>query len=167
MQTVRGFTLIELLVVISITALVGIVAFANFKNFTQDQILRKAEGQIQTYLRLAQANATSSFVCGTTGGVSWSVIFRSDGVNIDLACGLNDMVKQTLSLKDAEIIAASGSSCQASFPLTFRYAALSGKLTSTDQCINNSSTININLKNLKNNSQKSFNISKGGAIDVE
>ena len=175
-----GYTLIELLVVISIIGLISTIGFVNYKTFSQDQGLNKAAGEIQTYLRLAQSNSTSSTLCGTIGGVLWrariyAVSNNDSGVDID--CGSPAPDEQhpykSLSLKNIRI-AVNGISCPA-FPqtcLSVDFAALSGATSivggSTDIAISisNSSSVTVQLTNL-NGSSKSFNISKGGAVDVQ
>ena len=67
MKSARGFTLIELLVVIAITSILAVMGFVNFKDFSSNQISVKAAGEIQTILRLAQSNATSSTLCDSKG----------------------------------------------------------------------------------------------------
>lgn len=176
MHSARGFTLIELMVVIAITAILGIVAFVNFKDFAQNQVLNKAVGQIQTYLRLAQANATAGVLCSGQGGASWSVKFVDD-TTLKLTCGSTGIDQKNLDLDENARIdsikcSPASSECpQTGFnaPLTVNFAPLDGKInfSAGDSCINTASTLLITLKNLKNNSYKCFTISKGGAIDVQ
>ena len=100
-----GFTLIELLVVISITGILSTLTFVNFKSFAKEQQLNKSIGEIQTFLKLAQSNATSSTVCGSSGGVSWTVRFNSDKITVDIICGL-DLTKapyKTLTLQNGRL----------------------------------------------------------------
>ncbi len=188
MQTVRGlaslrgrsgFTLVELLVVITITALVGIVVFANFKNFTQDQVLNKAVGQIQTYLRLAQANATAGVLCNNQGGVPWSVKFDGNKLKLSLTCGTLESEQKVQTLEGAEVVSIQCSpvpnaSCPpdgSTFPppLTVNFTALNGNVgfAGGDSCITSASTLMIVLRNQKNDAKACFTISQGGAIDVQ
>ena len=173
----RGYTLVELLVVVSVMALIGVVAFVNFKDFSQDQFLNKAAGQIQSFLRLAQSNATSSNLCGTLGGVSWTVRFNSDKSTADIICD-SDLTKppyKTLALQNVKIDSITATVCTAlTLPVMVTYTALSGIPTMADSsggtnstCLISSQSITINLINTKNNTLKSFSISKGGAIDVQ
>ncbi|MBI2018653.1 prepilin-type N-terminal cleavage/methylation domain-containing protein [Candidatus Daviesbacteria bacterium] len=169
----KGFTLVELLVVISIMALLGVVAYANFKDFAQDQVVNKAIGQIQTAFRLAQANATSGVTCLDLGGADWSVQIRTDGTNVDLICGSSNSVVQTTILENVEVDSVGGSACApgstSALPLTVTYSKLSGtvKIDGSDNCIDNSATVSVNFKNLKTSNTKTFTISKGGAINVQ
>ena len=169
----KGFTLVELLIVISIMALLGVVAYANFKDFAQDQVVNKAIGQIQTAFRLAQANATSGVTCLGLGGADWSVKIRTDGINVDLICGSSNSVIQTTILENVEVGSVEGSGCTPhstfALPLTITYSKLSGSVAidGSDNCIDNSSTVSVNLRNLRTSSTKTFTISKGGAINVQ
>lgn len=172
----KGYTLVELLVVLSIMAIVSIVVFVNFKTFSQDQILKKTAGDIQSFLREAQSNATSSLNCGSSSGVSWAVKFLADKQTLNLNCGPADSFQKSLQLENAQVDSIKCSpvptTCpQTGFntPLTIRFAPLDGKVSFAegDSCINNASTLMIVLKNLRNNNNKCFTISKGGAIDVQ
>lgn len=178
MRPVRGFTLIELMVVISIIAILGLIGFVNFRDFSADQVAIKAVGQIQTYLRLTQSNATTSTLCkkadGTfEGGVSWSLVFKPDQTSIDLICGTTNSVQKTYLLDNAKIDTIVGSSCGVSstIPLTLTYSSGVGVLTFTSSsasgtCLG-SDTWTFTVKNTLNTSKtKIFKISKGGAIDV-
>ncbi len=96
-----GYTLIELLVVISIIGILSVVGFVNIKDFSSAQALKKAAGDVQSFLRLAQSNATSSAFCNKVGvvdvyGVSWKVTFSPSDVVI--TCGSNPSYK-TLKLQ--------------------------------------------------------------------
>lgn len=182
-----GFTLIELLVVISIIAILGVAVFINYKDFSQNQVLDEALGQVQTYLRLAQANATSSTLCLVTqldgtkeevGGVSWSAKFV-DKDRLSLTCGTPDSEQKTQTLEDVEVASiqcspTSNANCPPddstfSPPLTVSFAPLNGNVsfTDSDSCVTSASTLMIILRNQKNDAKKCFTISKGGAIDVQ
>lgn len=163
-----GFTLIELLVVISIISILSVVGFVNFKGFSEDQATDKAVGQIQTLLRLAQSNATSGILCGTSGGVPWSLILNS--TSIDLACGSTNIVQKTYTLdSSAEIDTIIGSGCTGSImPVYLTYSPGVGALTfyapgASNTC-NASVSWTFTIKNTRNNTTKSFIQSKGGAI---
>lgn len=171
-----GFTLIELLVAMSILAILSVVAFVNYKDFSQDQILIKAQDEIQTFLRLTQSNATSSVLCESGGGSNWVVDFKADKVTINIICGPNNIVKKRMILQDAKVDSIKGSSCSSITDTTFdnsllrvSFSPLYGSLsfTGVDNCIRDSSTVTINLLNTRNNSgTRSFNISKGGGTNV-
>jgi len=87
-----GFTLIELLIVLSIISILTIVGVVNFKDYAQDQVTIKATGQIQSLLRTAQRNSSSSVKCtDTEPAVSWLVDFKdatsdSNHRTITLSC---------------------------------------------------------------------------------
>ncbi len=166
-----GFTLIELLVVISIIALLSIVAFINLKGFSQDQVLNKATSDIQSLLRLAQANATAGVLCNNKGGANWTLDFQVNKVDIKLNCGEGNFPVKTLTLENAQIESIKGASCGTTslLPLTVTYSKISGdvKFNSSDSCIGTSPNILINLKNLKTTNIRPFTISRGGAIDTQ
>ncbi len=168
-----GYTLIELLVVISIISIMSVVGFVNFKGFSAEQVPIKAVSQIQSLLRLAQSNATSSTLCGNTSG-NWLLIFTDDK-NINLACGSTPTVQKTYTLENAQIKSIIGSDCGTTsvVPLTITYSAGVGALTFSSSsfasftCLS-SSTWTFTLKNTLDNSKtKIFKLSKGGAINVE
>lgn len=169
-----GFTLVELLIVISIMAILGVVSYVNFKDFAQDQVINKAIGQIQTTLRLAQANATSSVICpGLENAADWSVNIKTDGINVDLICGPSNSVIQTTVLENVEVDPIEGSACSPgsthSLPLAITYSKLSGlvKIDGSDNCIDGSSTVKVTVRNMRTDNTKTFTISKGGAINVQ
>lgn len=170
-----GFTLIELLVVISIIALLSIVAFINLKGFSQDQVLNKAVSEIQTLLRLAQANATAGVLCNSQGGANWTVNFKANKVDIELDCGDSSSFVKTLTLENVQVDSIKGASCgpPTDLPLIVTYSKISGNVkfdsivgSDIDLCLETSANVLIDLKNLKTSNIKSFTISKGGAMDV-
>lgn len=172
-QISSGFTLIELIVAITIITVLSIVAIVNFRSFSQDQVLNTALGKVQTLLRLAQSNATSNLLCAGVFGANWSVKFRTDDKGkLDLNCDKSATAIQTLTLVNVEVSSIKGSSCVLdSYPtavLSVSYSALYGVTTfvGSDLCLLSSSQLTVTLKNQKNGNLKSFNISKGGAIDV-
>lgn len=187
--SVQGYTLIELLVVISIISILAIVGFVNFKDFSSDQVAIKAVGQIQSLLRLAQSNATTSTLCKKTdgtyeGGVSWSLIFRTtDSVDkaIDLACGPLNVIQKTYILENAIIYSFKGFDCGSTgtLPFTITYSNITsangvGALTfsypgASPTCLT-STTWTFIVKNTLDTTTtktKTFILSKGGTIDVQ
>ena len=160
-----GYTLIELLVVISIISILAVVGFVNFKNFATNQVTVKAQGEVQTLLRLAQSNATSSTLCNNQPATSWSVKF-TDPTTIQLRCYPADYLQRPFSLVNAQV-AISGSGCSLSLPVTLNYSVGVGKLTVSPS--NACSFVTFTISNTSNPSaaSKTFTISKGGAIDVQ
>lgn len=171
-----GYTLIELLIVISIIALLSVVGFVNFKDFSSNQVAVKAAGQVQTLLRLAQSNATSSTTCNNLGSLSWSLIFL-DNKTIELRCDPADYLQRTYTLENATIslqCSPNPSICPpsgATFnpPLKVSFSSLYGKVTfpEGDTCVGNASTVMIVVKNTNIDSYKCLTISKGGTINVQ
>ncbi len=152
-----GFTLIELLVVISIMAILGVAAFVNFRDFASTQSLKKAAGEIQSFLRLAQSNASSSTLCNGTGGVTWTVAF-TDASTITATCGSNTPYK-TLTLSQDVTMSSTCSS-----PVHLVYSALKG--IPSNNCLPASPNVTIILTNSKGDI-KNLIITSGGAIDVQ
>ena len=171
-----GFTLIELLVVISIISILSVMGYANYKDFATNQIAKKAVGQIQTYLRLAQSNATTSTLCNGQGSTSWSLKFK-DPSTVELRCNPTDYPKSSLILENATLEikgTIADVPCSIGFPAFLNYSigTASGKLTSSDTTVSqaclDSSTLTFTVTNAKNsNDHPFFKISKTGAIDVQ
>lgn len=159
-----GYTLIELLVVISIISIMAMVGFVNYKDFAADQILVKAQGQLQSALRLAQANATSSVKCSNSGATSWRV-FVLNSSNYATAYVICDPGATTVSsyTMDNVQVAATGSGCSFNIFLSVNYSMGNGMLAST--C--NSITFTLSNVRVPSTPVKTFTISKGGAIDVQ
>lgn len=159
-----GYTLVELLVVISILSILAAVGFVNFNRFSSNQVTTKAAGQIQTFLRLAQSNATTSTICNTQGSTSWSIKFVN-ATTIELRCNPSDYRHKTYVLENAQMEIICGAA-PLTFPATFTYSTGIGKLSTTPVC---SSLFVFTISNSLNSSaaQKQFKVSNGGAIDVE
>lgn len=164
----EGYTLIELLVVIAIIAILSVFSFASFTSYSQDQILNKAAGEIQTYLRLAQSNATSSTLCNNLGATSWSLKF-TNSTTIELHCSNPaDFLSKTYTLENARI--SSISSCTVG-TARINYAVGNGGVTfsdGTNPCIGNPESLTITVQNISNTTlTKNVTVSKGGAINVQ
>ncbi len=164
-----GYTLIELLVVISILSVMAVVGFINFNFFASTQIISKAAGQIQTLLRLAQSNATSSTLCNNQGATSWSLRFVNTST-IELRCnGASDTLQKTYNLENARVqIQCSGIEYAVlRLPAAFTYSSGAGTLTTA--CPSSSQTIIFTITNSlnPNTAPKTFKLSRGGAIDVQ
>lgn len=163
-----GYTLIELLVVISILALMTVLGFISYGSFAKDRAADKALIEVQTILRLAQGNATSSTLCNVQPAANWKVVILS-GDNLELHCDPEDISHRTYKLQNAEISEIMPSCGSAvGLPLTVIYssgnAALSFSYTGASQnCLASEYwTFTIN-----SDATKRFKLSRGGAIDVE
>lgn len=169
-----GYTLIELLIVIAIIALLSIVGFVNFKNFSANQVAVKTAGEVQTLLRLAQSNATSSTLCNNQGNnqgaTFWSVKFISNNT-MELRCDPGDILVRNYTLEPNITLSFSCSGCSFSFPTIFKYQVGSGALTisPTSLAVDSSAAITVTVTNTKPDPDitSSFNLSKGGAINVQ
>ncbi len=161
-----GYTLIELLVVISIIGILSVVAFVNIKDFSSAQDLKKAVGEVQTYLRLAQSNASSSTLCNGVGGVSWNVIFNADST-IQINCGPTNYLIKTLTLQTGIAIKSPiKTNCDLTLPVTIVYSALKGVPTIPGSTCWTGVDVTITLDNGKGKT-KSLILTSGGAINVQ
>lgn len=165
----EGYTLIELLVVLTIVSIIGLVGYVSYQQFAANQFTNKAVGQIQTVLRLAQTNATTSTFCGNNQSVGpWSVTF-TQGNTLVLEC--NSILQKAYILENVQIDNVSCGSATVELPLELTYSNGTGTLTfysaeASDTCLL-SPTWTFNLINTKNSSTKYFKITQGGAINVE
>jgi|SRR3989344_6237506 len=125
-----GFTLIELLVSIAVIAVLSTVGFIEYRTFSANQILNSSVNDVQSFLRVAQSNATAA-VTLTNGGTNypcknWVARFsRIDGKDtLDLICeeaveaNYQDHLKanSTLILPTNITISAVDNSCTDSDP---------------------------------------------------
>ena len=167
-----GYTLIELLVVISIIGLLGVFSLSSLKGFSKDLVVTKASDEVQTLLRLAQSNATTSTLCNNQGATSWYLDFMGNGTVIQLNCSPGGTPK-SYTLVDAKI-AIAGAGCTSDFPVKLSYSmgvakpSWSSAVSSDNNCLQ-SPIITITISNTKNTSAatKIFRVSKGGAVDVQ
>ncbi len=167
-----GYTLIELLVVISIISIMSVMGFISFKGFAEDQATKKAEGQIQSLLRLAQSNATTSTLCNGQGATSWSLKFV-DSTHMELHCDPGDVKAREYTFENAQVEVKGDSGCLIGLPVAISYAPglgtqslSSGDISTTGACLQ-SSAVTFTITNTLNNSSKSFKMSKGGAINAQ
>ena len=161
-----GFTLIELLIVIAIIALLSLVGFVNFKDFAANQVIVKAAGEVQTLLRLAQSNATTSTLCNNQGATSWSLKF-SNAQTIELRCNPSDYLYKTYTIANAQL-SIKCDTTNLLLPATFTYSVGVGTLAISPDCLQ---SINFTISKPSGSSSnavpQSFTISKGGAINVQ
>lgn len=161
----NAFTLIELLVVISITAVIGMYALANYRSFGEDRNLKNAVLDVVSLLRQAQSNATTMTICNTDYDVVWQVVF-SDVKTINLNCleGATSFTKKILKLdanvQNISIQGVSGISCPNGVPFTINFAPLNGNI----DFIGYSGCTLFTITLTNNKSTKSLNAEKGGRI---
>ena len=179
----RGFTLVELLVVLAIMGIVGITAYLNIGTFREDANLKSAASDLQSYLRLAQANATTGLKCGATGGSSWSLLIK-DRTAIQLRCQTQAVadspIREWTIKAPAQIDSIEGIGTLNCFsvksddviinPVTVTFSYLVGQAAFLDpqnQCLSESTGIQIKIRKKTGSLDlKTITVSKGGAIDV-
>ncbi len=179
----NGYSLIELLVVLVIMSLIGVVGYVSYKQFSSAQVNTTGISQIQSVLRLAQTNATSSSICpGGSGPGSWSVSFYQSYFTLN--CFSGDPVSPTpaapvtYNFSGAKISDILGSSCgNTSIPLstspllTVNYnnlGALTFSSTGALPACLQSAYWTFTVDNLAGGTpSKKFSISKGGAVDIQ
>ncbi|MEK7617291.1 MAG: type II secretion system protein [Patescibacteria group bacterium] len=175
-----GYTLIELLVVISIMAILGVAVYTSSKSSSQNQAVKKAQGELQSYLRLAQSNATSSLKCkNSILPTKWYLQFSDDRQNIRLKCDADTNDQKILPLDpnvEIESIYYDSSSCPSSFtsstinPVQVYFTALYGQVSFNDalnSCIGAGLTLTVKLRHrVSTTIIKTVTISKGGNIDA-
>lgn len=100
----RGFTLIELLVAISILAVVGMYFLVDFGPFKKEQALITVTNNIQSFIRVAQTNATAGVLCAPVAGKEsagspWSVNLLLSEKKLEIICENTDpAVEKVLNL---------------------------------------------------------------------
>lgn len=160
-----GFTLIELVVVITITAVIGVYALANYNRFGGDQNLNNAVLDAVSLLRQAQTNASTNVICSNG---TWQVIFATTKT-LNLQCSTSASPLKVLQLdKDdpnISISAVSGSSCPTMPPFTaftISFTSLNGNANvgSFASC----TSLRITLNNSQTTSTKDLLIEQGGRI---
>lgn len=125
-----GFTLIELLVSIAVIAVLSTVGFIEYRTFSTTQILNSSVNDIQSFLRVAQSNATAA-VTLTNGATNYPCknwVVRFSRINnkdtLDLICeeavlaNYQDHLKtsSTLTLPANVTISAVDNSCTDATP---------------------------------------------------
>ncbi len=167
-QSSVGFTLIELLVVIAIMALIGTYVLSNYSSFGEDQNLKNAVLDIQSYLRTAQTSATANAKCSIQYGASWQVEFATT-TTVNLKCQeppASPIPKKTLTLgTNIGIQGVSGIpavSCPTELSFAINFAPLNGTISlgSNAAC----TSLTIILQNTKTTNTKSLIIEQGGRI---
>lgn len=179
----RGFTLVEILVVLAIIGIVGLISYLSIGTFREDENLKSVASDLQSYLRLAQSNATTGVKCASTGGISWSLVIR-DRSSIELRCqtqaAVDPPIREWTIKNPAQIDSIEGIgtlSCSSVKsedtlinPVTVTFSYLYGQAAFSDpqnQCLSESTGIQIKVrKKMGSAVLKTVTISKGGSIDV-
>lgn len=184
MMKKNGYTFIELLVVITIMVLLGAGILLQQNLFKEDIALKGAAADVQSFIRLAQSNATTSVLCEGVGSSAWIIEPRNNAGKdvLDLKCDQpnpNPAILQTTFSFDPAILIDSikgnfTGSCNTNAPtqtLTIRFPILSAKPNfespSNNSCVLSSTNLEISLKNTKTNKTIIVTIDKGGSVDVK
>lgn len=168
MKSARGFSLVELLVVITIISVLSGVGFVSYKDFAYNQDAVKASQEIQSILRLAQTNATTSTRCNSVGSAEWSLNMLNS-TTLELRCNPSNFLHRSYTLESAQIESITPA---CTLPVTLSFSNRFGvvKILSSnpaDACLlSNIWTIKVKSSN-KATKFKTFNITKGGAIDAQ
>lgn len=180
MMKKNGYTFMELLVVITIMVLLGAGILLQQNLIKEDNVLTQAAADLQSFIRLAQSNATTAVLCEGEGTISWIIEpTLNNKQRLNLKCK-NASSPQPIQQKtfvfggNIEIAAVLGASgCNANFPsqnLQIIFATLSSKPTfdSPIPCVKNSTTfLDFIVKNSKTSSQLTVTIDLGGTVDVK
>lgn len=174
----RGFTLIELILVVGIATLVGVVSFARGTTLREDQHIKKAADDLQSIIRAAQANASTSVKCTASGSSSYSIGFTPQTVTMSCPGGLVKTLNFTNNVKICSISYSgciTGDNCTtspfASAAVSTTFAQLSGKVSFEDsRCtpasLDGSSNMVITLKKDGSTDTKLVTVTKGGAVEI-
>ncbi len=166
----NAFTLIELLVVITITGILAMLGFINYKSFSSTQILNGAVSQAQSFLRTAQTNATAAVKCNNSSSTLWQIVFNAN--SMDLKCMASSLVLVSNLILPANVTIGSitGGTCTPT-AATVSYDTLSGKVSFTDSlnCLTSATSLTVPLTFSQGGTTltKNITISKGGGIDAQ
>ncbi|MBI4036041.1 prepilin-type N-terminal cleavage/methylation domain-containing protein [Candidatus Daviesbacteria bacterium] len=170
----NAFTLVELLVVVTIMAITGVFAFANFANFGEDQKLKSATSDIQGLIRQAQTNASSNNKCQSAFSAKWQVVFSDDRKTVTLGCEESGTFYSKKELDISKIdsniqidsISRVGVACPSDpgFPgsaYTINFDLLTGTMNFGEpKC----TSFAVSLENTRTTSTKSISMTSGGTL---
>lgn len=176
-MSARGFTLIEILVVLAVVAILSVAGYINYRAFSHEQVIDDAVSRVQSMLRTAQANATTSLKCKQVGSTKWIIAFQ-DTKTLELRCvrsdnGQIEPIKQESLTNNVEIESVSGPSCSATpSNTTVSFDTLSGKISFSDPiqtCIANLNELTVKIKHTlsENPLSKTVTVGKGGGINAQ
>lgn len=173
----NAFTLVELLIVIAIMGFLG-VGIALQQTLSKEDIdLKLKAADLQSFIRVAQTNATARVLCNNVGGAYW--LIRPINIKtLELRCYTTDpattYLEKTYTLSDnIEMVSIMGSSgCNSNFTiqtLQVKFTPLSAKpaFESAVACVPSSPYLDIKIRNTKTLDETTVTIDKGGMVDVK
>lgn len=172
-----GFTLMELVIVITIIGFFGVGIILQQNLSKEDIDLKGAASDLQSFIRVAQTNATARVLCNGDGGAYW-IIKPKDIKTLELRCYTTNPATTYLDKtytfgNNLQIISIlGGSGCNTNFPaqdLQFKFTPLSAKsaFESAVACVPQSPYIDIKLRNSKTLNETTVSVDKGGMVDVK
>lgn len=170
MRSARGFTLIELLIVISIMAIMGTFAIANYRTFGEDKDLENAALDVVSFIRMAQTNATTNLKCVLEYGGIWQIeYFSRTVINLNCKEAASFINKKKLQMKaniKVDLITGNPSSyCTAGYGSIINFTSINGQIELGGN--SNCASLTATLKNTTRPNTKNVIIEKGGKIDVQ
>ena len=157
-------------------AIVATVVIVSFGSFEEDANLKNEAFNLQSYLRLAQANATTGVKCGSAGGASWSIVI-TDRTSIKLKCQTQETpvrewtIKYPAQIDSIEGIGTLSCSSVISNPVTVTFSYLAGQVAFSElanDCLAQSTGMSIKVRKKEGSVDfKTITVSKGGSVDVQ
>lgn len=173
----NAFTLIELLIVMAIMGFLGMGILLQQNLSKEDLDLKLKAADLQSFIRVAQTNATARVLCNSIGGAYW--LIRPISIKtVELRCYTTDSatayLEKTYTFSDnIEMVSIMGSSgCNSNFTaqtVQVKFTPLSAKpaFESAVACVPQSPYLDIKIRNTKTLNETTVTLDKGGTVDVK